>query len=87
MADTAFRLDLITPIAGVVTLECDCLTVTLCDGEAAFLRSHAPFLGALPAGVIKVRSGETVERYEIGEAFLQISPSGAALFTDHYTRQ
>ena len=82
MADAFFPLELVTPAAGVLKLPCECLTVTLCDGEAAFLKNHAPFLGALPAGVIKVRYGENVDRWEIGEAFLQIDRKGAAIFTD-----
>ena len=82
MADASFRLDIVTPTEGVRKLECECLTVTLCDGEAAFLKGHTPFLGALPAGIVKVRVGETVDRYQIGEAFLQISPAGAAIFSD-----
>ena len=82
MADAFFPLELVTPAAGVLKLPCECLTVTLCDGEAAFLKNHAPFLGALPAGVVKVRLGETVDRYEIGEAFLQVSPAAAAIFSD-----
>ena len=82
MADATFPLELVTPDGGVKTLTCECLTVTLCDGEAAFLRGHTPFLGALPAGIVKVRVGETVDRYEIGEAFLQVSPAAAAIFSD-----
>ena len=82
MADAFFPLELVTPAAGVQRLNCECLTVTLCDGEAAFMKNHAPFLGALPAGVIKVRYGENVDRWEIGEAFLQIDRKGAAIFTD-----
>ena len=81
MADASFRLEIVTPTEGVKRLECECLTVTLCDGEAAFLKGHAPFLGALPAGVIQVRSGDTVDRYETGEAFLQVSEKGDAIFT------
>ena len=82
MADASFRLDIVTPTEGVRRLECECLTVTLCDGEAAFLKGHAPFLGALPAGVVKVRCGDTIDRYETGEAFLQVSTTGISLFTD-----
>ena len=82
MADASFPLEFVTPDGGVQKLPCECLTVTLCDGEAAFLKGHTPFLGALSAGVVKVRCGDAVDRYQIGEAFLQIDGMGAAIFSD-----
>ena len=81
MADASFPLEFVTPTGGVQRLRCDGIVVALADGEAGILKGHAPLMAALPAGTVRVRCGNTVDRYEIGEAFLQVSEKGAAIFT------
>ena len=81
MADASFPLEFVTPTGGVQRLRCDGITVTLADGEAGILKGHAPMMAALPAGIVRVRSGDALDRYEIGEALLQVSQKGAAIFT------
>jgi len=82
MADASFPLELVTPTGGVQRMTCVSLVVTLCDGEIGILKGRAPMMAALPAGSIRVRTGETVERFEIGDAFLQVTAKGAAIFSD-----
>ena len=81
MADASFPLEFVTPTGGVQRLRCDGIVVALADGEAGILKGHAPMMAALPAGIVRVRSGEAVDCYEVGEAFLQVGEKGAAIFT------
>ena len=81
MADASFPLEFVTPTGGVKKIPCEGIVVALADGEAGILKGHAPMMAALPAGIVRVRCGETVDCYEVGEAFLQVSQKGAAIFT------
>lgn len=76
-----FSLEIVTPENGSMHIDCDYLSVRLLDGEAGFLKGHAPFLGALPAGTISVQTGGETANYEIDDAFLKVSSVGAELFT------
>ena len=87
MADASFPLEFVTPTGGVQRLRCNGLVVTLADGEAGILKGHAPMMAALPAGTVRVRSGETIVNYAVGEAFLQVSQKGAAIFTTKCEKQ
>jgi len=86
MADASFSLEFVTPTGGVSRLRCDSIVVTMCDGETGILKGHAPIMAALPAGIVRVRSGDTLDRYEIGEAFLQVTAKGAAIFAARCTK-
>ena len=81
MADASFPLEFVTPTGGVKKIPCEGIVVALADGEAGILKGHAPMMAALPAGIVRVRCGDALDRYEIGEAFLQVSDKGAAIFT------
>jgi len=81
MADSSFALDFVTPTGGVKRLTCDSLVVTLLDGETGILKGHAPLMAAMPAGIVRVRSGDMLDRYEVGESFLQITERGTAIFS------
>ena len=87
MADASFPLEFVTPTGGVQRIRCDGIVVALADGEAGILKGHAPMMAAIPAGIVRVRSGETEERYAVGEAFLQVSQKGAAIFTTKCEKQ
>ena len=78
-----FSLEIVTPENGSTHLDCDYISAMLVDGEAGFLKGHAPFLGALPAGIVKVTKDGVTTKYQIDDAFLKVSDSGAELFTGH----
>ena len=80
MANT-FRLEILTPEETVYQGDCECLTVTLEDGDAAIMRGHAPMLAMLPAGKLRLRLGDTHRVIVSTEAFLKVSAAGVEIFS------
>jgi len=80
MANT-FRLDILSPDETVYSGECECLTLTLPDGEAAIMRGHAPMLAMLPAGKLRLRLGAEKTVFSTQEAFLKVSSAGVEIFS------
>jgi F-type H+-transporting ATPase subunit epsilon len=77
---------LITPVAVKFEGEAELVIVVTTEGEEGFLPSHAPFLAALKAGVLRanvVESGAT-KRLELAtsEGFVQALPNKVTVLAD-----
>jgi F-type H+-transporting ATPase subunit epsilon len=50
------------------------------EGEVAFLRDHAPFLGSLVEGETRVyRPDGAVERFQLSGGFVEVSHDGVTI--------
>ncbi len=51
-------------------------------GEFGVLPRHVPFLTVLAPGIVKVRSGSTVLRFQVGAGFAEAGPDRVVLLVD-----
>ena len=59
--ETPIRLEVLTPVAMLASLQVCCVTLPGVQGTFQVLRDHAPLLTALDAGVIRYRLADGSE--------------------------
>ena len=69
----ALQVELVSPERILFSGEAEMVVCRTSDGELAFLTGHAPFLGALVTGTVRVhRGGGDVVRAEVHGGFVQV---------------
>lgn len=82
MAST-FNLRIATPEREVFNQQVESVSLPGMNGTFGVLRSHAPLVAALEAGVVRIRDGEGQElRLAIGGGFFQVAQNEAILLAD-----
>ncbi len=77
------HVELVSPEQILYSGEADMVVCRTTDGEIAFLTGHAPFVGTLGIGVVKVNepSGE-VERAAVHGGFVEVSHDRVTILSD-----
>jgi len=76
MADTtakSLRVVVVTPERAVLDESADMVVLPMFDGERGVLIGHAPFVGQLGPGELRIKSGATTKRYFIDGGFAQVT--------------
>jgi len=76
MADTtakSLRVVVVTPERAVLDESADMVVLPMFDGERGVLIGHAPFVGQLGPGELRIKSGTTAKRYFIDGGFAQVT--------------
>ena len=55
------------------------------EGDFGVLAGHAPFMTALREGVVVVRAGGTVRRFEVHGGFADVTPDGLTILAEQAT--
>ena len=55
---------------------------TMSGGEIAFLTGHAPFVGALDIGVVRVKTGDGVEEAAVHGGFVEVRDDRVSVLSD-----
>lgn len=55
---------------------------TMSGGEIAFLTGHAPFVGALDIGVVRVKTGDGVEEAAVHGGFVEVRDDQVSVLSD-----
>jgi len=66
------RVVVISPERTVFEGEADSVIAPAWDGELGILRGHAPLMALLGEGDLRVRRGDTTERFHVAGGFLQV---------------
>jgi F-type H+-transporting ATPase subunit epsilon len=87
MADHAkstgsLRCIVVTPETTVVDAHADFVTLTLADGEYGVAPSHAPMIGRLGYGELRIRTGANVTRYYTDGGFVQVLNNVVSVLTN-----
>lgn len=79
----ALQVELVSPERILYSGEAEMVVCRTPDGEVAFLTGHAPFLGALEPGVVKVQpvSGEDIT-VTIGGGFVEVKDNKVSILSD-----
>ena len=75
------RCVVVTPEATSIEQDADFISVPLFDGEKGIAAGHAPMIGRLGYGELRIRSGSTVERFYVDGGFVQIEGNVVSLMT------
>jgi F-type H+-transporting ATPase subunit epsilon len=72
----------VTPETTVVDTLADAVTVTLVDGEYGIAPRHAPMIGRLGYGELRIRVGAEQERYYTDGGFVQVVDDVVSVLTN-----
>ena len=75
------NINIVTPETTTLDKLVDAVTLPLIDGEAGVLPGHAPMIGRLAPGEVRVRSGSTEERFYVDGGFVQIEKNNVSVLT------
>lgn len=79
----ALQVELVSPERILYSGEAEMVVCRTPEGEVAFLTGHAPFLGSLEPGVVKVKpvSGEDIT-VTIGGGFVEVRDDKVSILSD-----
>jgi F-type H+-transporting ATPase subunit epsilon len=72
----------VTPESTLVDAKADIITLQLFDGEAGIMPGHAPIIGRLGYGELKLKTKDRVESYFIDGGFVQVLNDAVTVLTD-----
>jgi F-type H+-transporting ATPase subunit epsilon len=75
------RIVIVTPERTVLDQNADFVVLPLYDGEAGVLPGHAPMIGRLAPGEMRVRTGTATERYYVEGGFVQVADNVVSVLT------
>jgi len=77
------EVQLVSPEQVLYTGEADMVVArTLGGGEIAFLRDHAPFIGALDAAPVRVAAPEGERQFAVHGGFVEVSANRVIILSD-----
>jgi F-type H+-transporting ATPase subunit epsilon len=71
----------VTPEAISIEQQADFIAVPLFDGEKGISPGHAPMIGRLGYGELRLKSGGTAERYYVDGGFVQVEENVVSIMT------
>jgi F-type H+-transporting ATPase subunit epsilon len=72
----------VTPEATVLEQEADFVALPLYDGEIGIAPGHAPMIGRLGYGELRVRQGSQTIRYYVDGGFVQVADDLVSVLTN-----
>jgi len=75
------QLLVVTPEATQVDVQATSVSVTLVDGEAGILADHAPMIGQLAPGELRVDTGGKTDRFYVDGGFVQVADNVVSVLT------
>ena len=77
---------IVTPEATTFEELVDSVVVPLMDGEMGILTGHAPMIGRLGPGELRVKVGSGSERFYVDGGFVQIADNSVSVLTGYSVR-
>jgi len=74
--------EVVTPERIVYTNEVEMVVAPTIDGEIGILPLHAPLVGALKAGEVRVKFGDTTEWFAISGGYVQVHEDKVIVLAD-----
>lgn len=75
------KIIIVTPETTTLDKTVDMITLPLIDGEAGILPGHAPMIGRLGPGELRVKTGSETERFYVDGGFVQIENGVVSVLT------
>ena len=77
----SLRVVVVTPERAVLDEPAELVVLPMYDGERGVLFGHAPFVGQLGPGELRIKSGATARRFFIDGGFAQVTGSVVNVLT------
>ncbi len=77
----SLHLMVVTPEQTVLDCQSESVVVPMIDGQMGFLPRHAPMIGRLGPGVMKVQQGGVVRKYFLEGGFVQMDRDVLSVLT------
>lgn len=75
------QLSIVTPERTTFDESVDGVVVPMLDGEAGILAGHAPLIGRLAPGEVRIQSGARNQRYFVDGGFVQVTDNRVSILT------
>ncbi len=75
------HVSIVTPETTTFDQEADSLVVTLFDGEAGILANHAPMIGRLAPGELRISAGGQNHHFYVEGGFVQVLDNKVSVIT------
>jgi F-type H+-transporting ATPase subunit epsilon len=75
-------VEIVTPERIVYTNEVEMVVAPTIDGEIGVMPLHAPLVGALKAGEVRIKYGNTVEWFAISGGYVQVHEDKVIILAD-----
>ena len=75
------QIVIVTPESTTLDKQVDSIVLPLFDGEKGILANHAPMIGRLGKGKLRIKDGGTEETYEIDGGFVQVESNTVSILT------
>ena len=72
---------IVTPESTALDKHVDSVVLPLFDGEKGILANHAPMIGRLGKGKLRIKDGGSEESYEIDGGFVQVEANIVSILT------
>lgn len=76
------RCVVVTPEETVLETEADFVSLPLFDGELGVARHHAPMIGRLGYGELRIRTSEGEKRFYVDGGFVQVADNLVSVLTN-----
>jgi F-type H+-transporting ATPase subunit epsilon len=74
--------EIVTPERIVYTNEVEMVVAPTLDGEIGVLPLHAPLVGALKAGEVRIKYGDTTEWFAVSGGYIQVHEDKVIILAD-----
>jgi len=81
MSKSKLQIVIVTPESTTLDKQVDSVVLPLFDGEKGILANHAPMIGRLGKGKLRIKDGGTEETYEIDGGFVQVESNTVSILT------
>jgi len=75
-------VEIVTPEHIVYTNEVEMVVVPTIDGEIGVLPLHAPLVGALKPGEVRIKFGDTIEWFAVSGGYIQVHEDKVIILAD-----
>jgi F-type H+-transporting ATPase subunit epsilon len=75
-------VEIVTPERIVYTNEVEMVVVPTIDGEIGVLPLHAPLVGALKPGEVRIKFGDTIEWFAVSGGYIQVHEDKVIILAD-----
>ena len=76
------QVSIVTPEMTTFDETADGVVVPLIDGEKGILPGHAPMIGRLGPGELRIKASSGEQRFYVDGGFVQVAPDSVSVLTD-----
>jgi ATP synthase F1 epsilon subunit len=85
--DHRLRCVIVTPERAVLDEKADFVVLPMIDGELGVLPTHAPLIGRLGKGELRITRGDAVTKWQVVGGFAQVRANVVTVLTGQATRE